>query len=279
VEVEAPAGVDGDLAVLGAHLHAQRVRVYRQAAHGACSYRGMAALCRRLDGLPLAIELAASRIRSFGPAELVEHLDERFELLSAGARTAAPRHRTLRGAIDWSYELLDDDERALFDRLGVFPADFDFGAAQSVCGAGDSGRAVMRLLPRLVDKSLVSAAGSGTRRYRLLETIRSYAAERLAASGAGPPSGGSTRPTTSLWPSRLGDQRCAGRALLILGERAREQGQLGRAADLLSGSVAAITLAGQSIVLVTALEALAAGFSAQAGAAGGGAARYGARRA
>jgi len=146
----------------------------------------VAALCRRLDGLPLAIELAASRIRSFGPAELVEHLDERFELLSAGARTAAPRHRTLRGAIDWSYELLDDDERALFDRLGVFPADFDFGAAQSVCGAGDSGRAVMRLLPRLVDKSLVSAAGSGTRRYRLLETIRSYAAERLAACGAGP---------------------------------------------------------------------------------------------
>src|SRR5215475_2426305 len=146
----------------------------------------VAALCQRLDGLPLAIELAASRMRTFGPVELVEHLDHRFELLSAGARTALPRHRTLRSAIDWSYELLDDDERALFDRLGVFPADFDFGAAQSVCGAGDSGRAVMRLLPRLVDKSLVSAAGSGTRRYRLLETIRSYAAERLAACGAGP---------------------------------------------------------------------------------------------
>ncbi len=146
----------------------------------------VAALCRRLDGLPLAIELAASRVRSFGPAELVEHLDQRFELLSAGARTAAPRHRTLRGAIDWSYELLDGDERALFDRLGVFPADFDFEAAQSVCRAGNPGDgAVMRHLPRLVDKSLVSAVGSGTRRYRLLETIRSYAAERLAASGAG----------------------------------------------------------------------------------------------
>src|SRR5207244_8479832 len=73
----------------------------------------VAALCQRLDGLPLAIELAASRVRSFGPAELVEHLDQRFELLSAGARTAAPRHRTLRGAIDWRYELLSDGERAL----------------------------------------------------------------------------------------------------------------------------------------------------------------------
>jgi predicted ATPase/DNA-binding CsgD family transcriptional regulator len=144
----------------------------------------VAALCQRLDGLPLAIELAASRVRSFGPAELVEHLDQRFELLSAGARTAVPRHRTLRGAIDWSYELLDDDERELFDRLGVFPADFDYEAVRSGCGADDpGGGAMMTLLPRLVDKSLVSTVGSGTRRYRLLETIRVYAAERLAASG------------------------------------------------------------------------------------------------
>src|SRR6266487_519478 len=145
----------------------------------------VAALCQRLDGLPLAIELAASRVRSFGPAELVEHLDQRFELLSAGARTALPRHRTLRGAIDWSYELLDDDERALFDRLGVFPADFDYAAARSVRGADDPGSgAVITLLPRLVDKSLVSTVGRG--RYRLLETIRAYAAERLAACGAEP---------------------------------------------------------------------------------------------
>jgi predicted ATPase/DNA-binding CsgD family transcriptional regulator len=144
----------------------------------------VAALCQRLDRLPLAIELAASRVRSFGPVELVEHLDQRFELLSAGARTALPRHRTLRGAIDWSYGLLDDDERVLFDRLGVFPADFDYEAVQSVCVADDpGGRAVLTLLPRLVDKSLVSAAGRGARRYRLLETIRTYAAERLAASG------------------------------------------------------------------------------------------------
>jgi predicted ATPase/DNA-binding CsgD family transcriptional regulator len=143
----------------------------------------VAALCQRLDGLPLAIELAASRIRTFPPAELVEHLDKRFELLSGGARTAARRHRTLRGAIDWSYDLLDDDERALFDRLGVFPADFDFDAVQSISPAGP---AVIEILPRLVDKSLVSTVDAGVRRYRLLETLRDYAAERLSAADAEP---------------------------------------------------------------------------------------------
>ncbi len=142
----------------------------------------VAALCQRLDGLPLAIELAASRVRSFPPAELVEHLDRRFELLSAGARTVLPRHRTLRAAIDWSYDLLGDEERALFDQLGVFPADFDYDAVEAVCGSG--GGAVVRLLPGLVDKSLVSTAGGDTPRYRLLESLRAYAAERLAARGA-----------------------------------------------------------------------------------------------
>ncbi|MFF0268993.1 ATP-binding protein [Kribbella sp. NPDC004536] len=142
----------------------------------------VATLCKRLDGLPLAIELAASRVRSFGVAELVEHLDQRFELLSAGARTALPRHRTLRGAIDWSYELLDDEERACFDRLGVFPADFDYAAAQSVCDAPSVAGGVLSVLPKLVDKSLVSSVGHG--RYRLLETVRMYAAERLATSNA-----------------------------------------------------------------------------------------------
>ena len=147
----------------------------------------VAALCQRLDGLPLAIELAASRMRTFGPVELVEHLDQRFELLSAGARTAPPRQRTLRGAIDWSYTLLDDDERTLFDRLGVFPADFDYQAVAAVCQADDpSGAAVVDLLPRLVDKSLVATVDNTTRRYRLLESIRMYATERLAASGAEP---------------------------------------------------------------------------------------------
>jgi len=133
-------------------------------------------LCQRLDGLPLVIELAASKVRSFAPAELVAHLDERFELLSGGPRTVAPRHRTLRNAIDWSYRLLDGTERALLDRLGVFPGEFDYSAIQAVA----EGTPVMALLPRLVDKSLVSRTGC---RYRLLETIRAYASQRLAASG------------------------------------------------------------------------------------------------
>jgi predicted ATPase/DNA-binding CsgD family transcriptional regulator len=145
----------------------------------------VAALCQRLDGLPLAIELAASRVRSFPPATLLELLDQRFELLTTGARTVLPRHRTLRAAVDWSYDLLADQEQALFDRLGVFPADFDYDAVQAVCAAsGSGGDSVVRLLPALVDKSLVSTAGGDTPRYRLLESLRAYAAERLTGRGA-----------------------------------------------------------------------------------------------
>ena len=145
----------------------------------------VAALCQRLDGLPLAIELAASRVRSFPPATLLELLDQRFELLATGARTVLPRHRTLRAAVDWSYDLLADQEQALFDRLGVFPADFDYDAVQAVCAtSGSGGDSVVRLLPALVDKSLVSTAGGDTPRYRLLESLRAYAAERLTGRGA-----------------------------------------------------------------------------------------------
>ncbi|MGH9136419.1 MAG: ATP-binding protein [Acidimicrobiales bacterium] len=144
----------------------------------------VATLCRRLDGLPLAIELAASRVRAFPTSELVAHLDQRFALLSGGARTADRRHRTLREAIDWSYEQLADDERELFDRLGVFPADFDFDAAAAVADVGGGRAAVVRLLPALVDKSLVATTGGeADRRYRLLESLRAYAIERLEGSG------------------------------------------------------------------------------------------------
>ena len=113
---------------------------------------------------------------------LLELLDQRFKLLSAGARTALPRHRMLRAAIDWSYDLLGDDERALFDRLGVFPADFDYEAVCATSGFADA--TVVRLLPALVDKSLVSTSGGDTPRYRLLESLRAYAAARLAGRGA-----------------------------------------------------------------------------------------------
>ena len=103
----------------------------------------VAALCRRLDGLPLAIELAASRVRRFEPAELVAHLDQRFELLSAGARTALPRQQTLRGAIDWSYDLLDDEERTLFDRSACSPPTSTSTPPGRCAGRTTDGRAVI----------------------------------------------------------------------------------------------------------------------------------------
>lgn len=163
---------------------------------------GWVAAGHRAGGLPRA---------QLPPATLLEHLDQRFELLSAGARTARPRHRTLRAAIDWSYDLLGDQERALFDRLGVFPSDFDYDAVQAVCaGGGSDGDTVVRLLPALVDKSLVSTAGDPPR-YRLLESLRAYAAERLAASGADTTSGSGTPPTTWRWPS-WPPSSCGGRS-------------------------------------------------------------------
>jgi predicted ATPase len=141
-------------------------------------------LCRRLDGIPLAIELAAARVRMFSVAELAGRVDQRFRLLTGG-RGAVERHQTLRAAIDWSYDLLSPSERVLLERLSVFAAGFTLDAAESVgVGDGVGDAEVVDLLAGLVDKSLVMADRSGTpTRYRLLETIRQYAEERLVATG------------------------------------------------------------------------------------------------
>lgn len=142
----------------------------------------VAAICTRLDGLPLAIELAASRIRTMPLQEMATRLDRRLQLLSRGARTALPRHQTLRAAIAWSHDLLDDSERELFRRLSVFAGGCTMEAIESVCAAGAGLTPAIDLLGRLVDKSLVILdASSG--RYRMLETIREYAQERLVDSG------------------------------------------------------------------------------------------------
>jgi len=142
----------------------------------------IAEICRRLDGIPLAIELAAARVSSMSPAEIAGHLDERFRLLTGGRRTAVERHQTLRATMDWSYSLLIDRERTIFDRLGVFAGSFDSAAATAVAG-GDGIEAwdVIDALASLVAKSLVDAddADDGTTRYQLLETMRQYARERL----------------------------------------------------------------------------------------------------
>jgi predicted ATPase/class 3 adenylate cyclase len=149
----------------------------------------LAEICRRLDGMPLAIELAAARVRALSPADILEGLRDRFRLLTGGARTAVRRQQTLRASVDWSHALLTEPERVLFRQLAVFLGGFDLDAAQAVAGGGDVERyQVLDLLALLVDKSLVVAENTGGRmRYRLLEMVRQYALEKLGESGEADP--------------------------------------------------------------------------------------------
>jgi predicted ATPase/class 3 adenylate cyclase/DNA-binding CsgD family transcriptional regulator len=142
-------------------------------------------ICRRLDGVPLAIELAAARVRALSLREILDSLHDRFRLLTGGARTAVRRQQTLRASVDWSHALLTEPERVLFRRLASFLGGFDIQAAQAVAGGGEVERyQVLDQLTLLVDKSLVVAEESGDRtRYRLLETVRQYALEKLGESG------------------------------------------------------------------------------------------------
>jgi predicted ATPase len=137
-------------------------------------------LCRRLDGIPLAIELAAARAGTMSVQHIADHLDERFRLLTRGGRTAVARQQTLQGAFDWSYELLTPPERELFDLLGVFAGGFDLKAAAAVAGL-DEYRA-LDVVGQLVDKSMVEVDLQRDR-YRLLETLRQYAWDRLVSTG------------------------------------------------------------------------------------------------
>ncbi|MCD2194397.1 winged helix-turn-helix domain-containing protein [Actinomycetospora endophytica] len=137
-------------------------------------------ICRRLDGQPLPIELAAARVRTLEPAEIADRLADRFRLLTTGARTALPRHQTLRAVVDWSWDLLSPAERTLADRFGVFAGAVDARTVEAVCGE-DS----FETLAALVEKSLVvvtPGADGGPTRYRMLETVREYAAARLEAA-------------------------------------------------------------------------------------------------
>ena len=142
-------------------------------------------ICRRLDGLPLAVELAAARLRSLTLATLAERLDDRFRLLTGGARTALPRQQTLRAVVDWSYDLLFEDERRLFARLSVFVGGCGLDAAEAVCAddqvpAGE----VLDVVSRLVDKSLVAAPNAGRdARFTQLQTLWQYGRDRLDESG------------------------------------------------------------------------------------------------
>ncbi len=147
-------------------------------------------ICERLDALPLAIELAAARVRALSVQQIATRLDDRFGLLTRGSRTAPRRQQTLRGVVDWSYDLLDEDERRVFERLSVFPGGFSLEAAEAVASLGNPSPGgvvpaiVGDVVARLVDKSLLSADRDRPRvRYHMLQTIAEYAAEHLTARG------------------------------------------------------------------------------------------------
>ena len=182
-----------DAAVEGVELFCDRAAAADAAFSPTEADRAViAGICGRLDGIPLAIELAAARVRSMTPSELAGRLDDRFRLLRGGRRGGLERHQTLRATVQWSHQLLTGQERALFDRLAVFAGGFDLDSAEAVC-ADDTidPLDVGDLLAALVDKSMVVADRHGPRtRYRLLETLRQYGEERLAADGrAGPAAG------------------------------------------------------------------------------------------
>ncbi|GDY29122.1 ATP-binding protein [Gandjariella thermophila] len=145
----------------------------------------VATICRRLEGIPLAIELAAVRLQSLSLQQILDRLDNCFMLLTTGSRAALPRQRTLRAMMDWSFELCSAEERTLWARLSVFSGGFDLEAAEEVCsGDGIPREEVLHLVAGLVDKSILTREQHGNRaRYRLLETIRQYGRDRLAESG------------------------------------------------------------------------------------------------
>ncbi len=146
----------------------------------------VAQICRRLDGIPLALELAAARLRSLSSTQIADRLDDSFRLLTQGDRAALPRQQTLRALIDWSYERLSDSEALLFHRLSIFAGGWTLEACEQVCaGEGLEADDILDLLTLLVEKSLVLAEPHGqARRYRMLETLRQYAAEKLTVEGA-----------------------------------------------------------------------------------------------
>jgi predicted ATPase len=199
LEVPDPArGATEISEVESVRLFLDRVRLndpgYTPSASGS---KAIATLCARLDGVPLALELAAARVRALTVEQILARLDDRFRVLEGSARGRPSRHQTLRATIDWSYELLEEDERVLFRRLAVFAGGWTLDAAEGVVGNDERGTMndecqnssvhrseVLQHLERLVDKSLVIAEQRGTEaRYRMLETIRHYAAEKLREAG------------------------------------------------------------------------------------------------
>src|SRR6202795_560724 len=177
---------DALLAYEGVRLFVERARLVRPEFSVASGNAApLASICHRLDGIPLAIELAAPRLRSMSVEELSQRLDQRFALLTEGSRTALPRHRTLRSMIDWSYDLLTDVEQAMLRRVSVFAGGWTLAAAEHVCtGDGIEKSDTIGLLTSLADKNLIiTEEHEGATRYRMLETVRQYALDRLRETG------------------------------------------------------------------------------------------------
>lgn len=182
-------GVDSLLQAESVRLFKERaIAVDRRFAPTDEDVPALAQICTRLDGIPLALELAAVRVKVLTPKQIASRLDDQLGLLARGGRTKIERHQTLRATLDWSYELLDDDEQMLLRRLGVFAGRFSLEAAESACSEdGLEKNRILDLLTALVDKSLVEAkTQEGARLFRLLEPVRQFVSEKLRSSGEGP---------------------------------------------------------------------------------------------
>lgn len=188
-----PLGIDGEQvrrvaslpAAEAADLFVQRATSVRADVDWATYHADVVAICEQLDGIPLAVELAAARTRSMLPPDILRRLGERFRLLAGSRRSARERHQTLLATVEWSYDLLTETEQALFDRLAVFRGTFDLEATEAICTGGIvDDLDVVDLLDRLVDKSMVLTFDAGaTSRFRMLETLRQFAESKLAERG------------------------------------------------------------------------------------------------
>ncbi len=168
-------------------LFVERARAARKSfALTEANAQTVAEICRQLEGLPLAVELAAARIKLISPDAVLAKLGERFDLLTSGVRDRPERQRTMRGAVAWSYDLLDEDARRVFERISVFAGGCRFEQAEAVCGGEGSGVGVLDALTSLVECSLLATTedADGEMRFRMLEVTREYAAERLRARGS-----------------------------------------------------------------------------------------------
>ncbi|HWM01803.1 MAG TPA: BTAD domain-containing putative transcriptional regulator [Actinophytocola sp.] len=173
------------LAYPAAQLFVERARAVRPGSvYGEPDLAAIGRICRALDGIPLAVELAAARTAALSPVEISDRLEDRFSLLTSGARTAEARQQTLRAAVDWSYDLLAEQERQVFNRLSVFSGGWNLTAAEAVVADEDTRPGdVLDVIGRLVERSMLVVDPGPTTRYRMLETLRQYAAEQLTASG------------------------------------------------------------------------------------------------